>query len=86
MLLGAFSTVLVGAVGIFLLFLLCKILKVSARILAKLLWNAVCGVVVLFIFNLLGGIFDLSIAITPLSAILAGVLGVPGLILLLLFQ
>lgn len=59
---------------------------IPIRILIKLLINGLIGGVLLFFFNLIGGIFGLSILINPLNAIIAGVLGVPGVILILILQ
>lgn len=59
---------------------------IPIRILIKLLINGLIGGVLLFFFNLIGGIFGLSILINPLNAIIAGFLGVPGVILILILQ
>lgn len=80
------TTILASGVGIFVLFLVCKLLKVSAKIIIKLVWNGICGMVVLFIFNLIGGIFGLTIELTALNAVITGILGIPGVILLLLIR
>ena len=48
--------------------------------------NGIMGGIVLFLFNLVGGIFNLYLEISPLNAIIVGFLGVPGVILLLIVQ
>ena len=62
----------------------------TARFPAKVLWklvvNALLGAVILFLFNFVGGFFSLSIPINALNALITGVLGVPGVILLLVLQ
>ena len=52
----------------------------------KLLWNGICGVILLWLFNLVGGIFGVTIPIHFISALVAGFFGVPGVIVMLLMQ
>ena len=52
----------------------------------KLLWNGICGVILLWLFNLVGGIFGVTIPIPFISALVAGFFGVPGVIVMLLMQ
>lgn len=73
-------------VGVFVLYILGVLLVVPIKILFKLLTNAIAGGILLLVFNLLGGLIGLNLVITPLSAIFVGILGVPGVILLLLFK
>ncbi len=73
-------------IGIFLVFIVGKLLLIPMKIIIKLIGNGILGGITLLIFNLVGGLFNLSIDITPLNAILSGFLGVPGVILLLLLQ
>ena len=68
------------------LYILCKILVVPAKIIFSLIINGIVGGIILLIVNLLGGIVGISIAITPVTALIAGFLGVPGVILLLILQ
>lgn len=56
----------------------------SAKIIGKLVWNGVVGLVLLFLFNLIGGAIGLSIEPTFINALIAGVFGIPGIIVLLL--
>ncbi len=72
--------------GIFMLYLLGVLLVVPVKIVFKLMKNALVGGVTLLLFNLFGGIIGLNLAITPVASIVVGFLGVPGVILLLLFQ
>ena len=69
-----------------LLSLTFKLLKKPLGLAVKLLLNALCGSVFLFIFNVLGSFFELSLGVNWLNAIVAGVLGVPGVVLLLLLK
>ncbi len=53
------------------------------KFILKLIASGILGIIVLIVINLVGGIFDVTIAINPLSAIVAGFFGVPGIVLLL---
>lgn len=82
----ALNTVLTVIIAIFLLWLVIKIFATPIKWALKLLLNAIIGFVMLFIFNFLGGFIGLSLSVGWVSAIVAGVLGVPGIILLLLIE
>lgn len=81
-----FGTIGAYLIGLLLLYIVGMILVVPIRLLTKLLINGLIGGAVLFIFNLVGGIFNLSIALNPLNAVIVGFLGIPGVILLLILQ
>lgn len=81
-----FNTIVAFLIGLILLFAFGRLLVVPIRILIKLLINGLIGGVFLFLFNLFGSIFNLSIAINPLNALIVGFLGVPGVIILLIYQ
>ncbi len=84
------AAVITFTVVIFVICLLFKIFGWSVKILFKILLNAFLGCVLLFIFNLLfASLLNLrmfEIPITGFTALLTGVLGIPGVALLLLFQ
>lgn len=78
--------ILLAAAGILLLILLFKILSKPLRWAVKLLLNAIVGFVALTLLNALGGLIGVSLGVNWLNAIVVGVLGVPGVILLLLIK
>ena len=51
-----------------------------------LLLNMASGIVLLFVFNFIGGFFGFSLGVNAVTALVAGVLGIPGVILLVLVQ
>lgn len=73
-------------IGLVALYIVGMLLVIPIRLLIKLLINGLIGGLVLFLFNLIGGFFGLSLVINPLNAVIVGVLGVPGVILLLILQ
>ncbi|MDV4149550.1 pro-sigmaK processing inhibitor BofA family protein [Clostridium sp. AL.422] len=76
------NLMLYGLIGLVLLYLLIKVLKWPL----KILMNGIIGIVLLYFTNLLGAYFDFSIGINWITALIAGFLGVPGVIFLVIFQ
>lgn len=75
---------LIGAVCVGALFF--KILLGSMKKVIGLVLNGVIGVILLTIFNYFGALFGITIGINLLTALIAGILGVPGVILMVLFK
>lgn len=74
--------VIYGLVGLALLFLVVKLLKWPIKILI----NGIVGIVLLYLVNYIGEYFNFYITINTITAIIAGFLGVPGVIFLVIFQ
>jgi inhibitor of the pro-sigma K processing machinery len=62
------------------------ILKKPIKIVFKLLLNTVIGFAALLILNWLGGFIGITIPVNWINAVIVGVLGVPGVALILLLQ
>lgn len=75
-----------GIIAIIVLWIILKLLSVSTKTLMTLLWNGIAGLVLLFVFNLVGSIFGLQVEVNALNSIVAGIFGIPGIIVLLLLQ
>lgn len=71
-----------GLAGIVVLFLLIKLLKWPM----KIILNGILGVIILYIVNLIGSSFNFSLAINPITALIAGFLGIPGVIVLIIIR
>lgn len=78
--------ILAYAFGLVLLYLIGMLLVVPIKMLIKLVWNGILGGILLFIVNLIGNFIGISLAINPITALIAGFLGIPGVILLLILQ
>lgn len=74
------AALIVGAV------LILKILTKPIRLVFKLLINAAFGFVLLFLVNFFGDPLGIYIGINFINALVAGCLGVPGVILLVLIK
>ena len=78
--------ILLAAAAVLLVLLFIKIIKLPLKLIFKLLLHAAVGFVALFIFNYLGSFAGIWLEINAFNAVITGVLGVPGVILLLLFK
>lgn len=80
------GTLLAFIFGLFLLYIIGLLLVIPIKIIGKLIVNGILGGILLLVFNLIGGIFGLNLIINPVTAIVVGFLGIPGVILLLILQ
>ena len=76
--------VIIAAVGAVLL--LFAIIRIPIKIIFKLLLNIAVGFVMLFFLNLLGEFFGITVAVNWINAAIVGILGIPGVALILLLQ
>ena len=58
----------------------------ALKIALKLLLNAVMGFFILLVVNWLGGFVGVSLGVNWINALVAGILGAPGVVLLLLLK
>ena len=79
-------SIVIAVVAILFLFLLVKLLKTPIKWAFKLLLNGLMGFVILFIVNWLGGFVGISLGVHWVNALVAGLLGTPGVVLLLLVK
>ena len=56
------------------------------RLAWKLLLGGICGLLSLWLLGLTAGLTGLSIPINPITVLISGTLGIPGLVLLALLQ
>lgn len=71
-----------GLIGLVVLYVIIRLLKWPI----KLLLNGIFGVVLLYIVNIIGAGFGFHIAINIITALIAGIFGIPGVAALILFQ
>ncbi len=82
---GLQTTAIIVIIAILVL-LVFVILKKPIRVILKLLLNTVIGFVALFAINYLGAFIGISVAVNWINAVIVGVLGVPGVALILLIK
>lgn len=76
-------TILTFLAAVLLLYVVLKLLKVSLKIIWKILINAAVGGLVLFLLNLIPG---LDLPLNWLTAICTGLFGVPAVIVILIIS
>lgn len=80
------ASIFAYAIGLILALVLCRIFIKPIKWIIKLLFNGTIGALILSAVNFVGGFAGIYITISPLSAILSGFLGVPGIFLVALLQ
>lgn len=76
--------VIISCICIF--FVIGKIFIVPIKWIAKLILNSILGGVLIWIINLIGGIWSFHIGLNLWTSILVGILGVPGALLLIFIR
>ena len=69
-------------VGLIVLYVLLKVLSMPFRIVWKLITNSIAGAIMLWFVNL----FGTGIDITFIKALLAGIFGIPGVLVIVIAQ
>ncbi|MBP2637263.1 MAG: pro-sigmaK processing inhibitor BofA [Firmicutes bacterium] len=80
------NVIIAYAFGIILIYLIGRMLTMPIRLVFKLIYNGIVGGIMLWIVNFVGAYFNFTIGINPITALVAGFLGIPGVVLLILFK
>lgn len=83
---GTAQVIVAFGVGLLLLYVVAKFFVLPIKIITKLLMNGIIGGVMLVVLNYFGGYVGLNIPINLFSALTAGFLGLPGILLLIALQ
>lgn len=75
---------LIAVVVIFIVIL--KLIFGPLKKILGFLINSVIGAILLLIVNYFGASFGITVGINLLTAMIAGILGIPGVVLLIIFQ
>lgn len=78
--------ILAGLLALFFLLALLRIFRSPLRLAVKVLGNTLLGFLALWGLNLTTGVTGIALGLNLWNALVIGVLGLPGLILLLLTQ
>ncbi|WP_231967858.1 pro-sigmaK processing inhibitor BofA family protein [Thermanaeromonas toyohensis] len=70
----------------FLLYLIGGLLLKPLKLAFKIAVNSLFGLLLLWVFNFIGGYFSFTIPLNWLTILIAGFLGIPGLLLLIFFR
>ena len=80
------NTVIIYFGCLILLFIIGKIFYLPLKHIFKLLLNSVLGGCLIYIVNIVGSSFGFHIGINIWTAVFAGILGVPGVVVLVLVK
>jgi len=75
--------VLAYSAGIMLIFMLSWILVIPFKIIGKFVLNALIGGLLIILFNFFGQLTGVNIGVNEITALIVGLLGVPGFIAIL---
>lgn len=78
--------ILAVVVPVVFILVLIKIIMTPMKWIIKLLLNTGCGFVCLFLMNMLSGITGIVFELNFATAAIVGILGIPGILILLAFQ
>lgn len=73
-------------VPVLLVFLLLRVIAMPVRLGVKILINSACGFACLWLLNWIAGFTGIFFPINPVTALIAGFLGLPGIALLAVVQ
>lgn len=68
------------AMGLIFVLLLLHVLAKPLELVLRVLGSSIVGGIALWLVNLAGGIIGFHIGLNPVSAVVVGVLGIPGLL------
>lgn len=72
--------------GLLLIYALARVLLIPLRWIIKLVYNGLLGGLLIALVNFIGSFFNFYLPINPISALIAGFLGLPGVILLIILH
>ena len=76
------ETLIPWAIALVVLYLIVTFFSLSLAF----VWNGVIGGIMLWLLNLVGGIFSFHVPITIVSALIAGFFGIPGVVAVVIYN
>ena len=73
-------------IPVFLIFVLLRIIALPVRFAVKVFLNCACGFACLWLLNWISGFTGVFFPINPVTAVIAGFLGLPGIAVLAVVQ
>ncbi len=78
--------VLAWIIGVLIILAFGKALLLPLKTIIRLVINGILGGIVLLVINLIGGPLGFTLSLNAVSALVVGILGLPGLILLVILK
>ena len=73
------------AAGLFIVYFFGRMMLVPLKKILKFMAGSVIGGLCLIILNLMGGVLGISVPINIITAVVVGILGIPGLAVLVIY-
>lgn len=83
---SAVTYIVIIAAVIIVFYVLFKLFKIPVKTVTMAIFNILIGACTLFVANYVFGLFGFTIGINPVTAVIAGFLGIPGLVTLVLLN
>lgn len=81
-----FTMILPILIGVAILFVVLKLLALPMKLIIKLVINGLVGGVIIFVINLIGASFGFAITLNWITALIVGILGIPGVVIVAILQ
>ena len=81
-----FTMILPMLIGVGILFIVLKLLALPMKLIIKLVINGLVGALIIFLVNLIGANFGFTIDLNWITALIVGILGVPGVVIVSILQ
>lgn len=81
-----FTMILPMLIGVAILFVILKLLALPMKLIIKLVINGLVGAAIIFVVNLIGANFGFVIDLNWITALIVGILGVPGVVIVAILQ
>lgn len=81
-----YNSIIAFIACIFFIFIVGKIFILPLKTILKFILNSVAGGIIIFIINLIGGLWNFHIGLNIFTSIIVGILGVPGTILVIMIK
>ena len=81
-----FTMILPILIGVAVLFVVLKLLALPMKLIIKLVINGFVGGIIIFVVNLIGANFGFMINLNWITALIVGILGVPGVVIVTILQ
>jgi len=83
---GTANIIMAALFLIVIIYIVAQVIMKPIKLLWKIIINSAIGLVLLMVANYLAGYIDFNIPINIITVLIAGFLGIPGILLLVCFQ
>lgn len=80
------ALIIATLIGLFVLYIICRIFIRQILWIVKLALSCAIGCAAMLLINRFGAPFGMTLALNPLTAMISGVLGLPGIAMALVLQ